>query len=111
MVTGVGGELGEALVHVGRAAAIVRLQAVNVGVAFGVVELPSLYIGGDLVDLLHILVAAHVGGKGGGQGIVGDQLQQVGVGRVAGDGEKLLQGIHQLHHGAKLNAVGRIGAA
>ena len=107
------GQLGPALVEVGRAAAKVGLQAKEVGI-------PG--VGGEhhvvlrqagaahLVGLLVVLVAPHIGAQGGGQGVEGQCLRQIPPLGFAGDGEQLLVGVHGLHHRAALAAPDGAGA-
>ena len=104
-----GGELGPALVHVGRAAAEVRLQSIKVGFrAVGRPHMVGIERALDLVDLLVVLVGPHLRAERRRQGVEGHPLQAVSEDRVAEDGEQDLQGIHELHDRAQLGALDRV---
>ncbi len=58
-----------------------------------------------MVGLLIILMRPHVRAECAGKGIVCHLLQPVTQGRIPENGEHVLDGVHALHHRAKLRAL------
>ncbi len=93
--------------QVGRAAAEVRFQAIEVGIrSVGHVNVFTFLGADDLVALLVILVRDHVFLERGRQGVESELLQPVAQAGVAGDGRQGLEGVHGFHHGAELGSLG-----
>ena len=91
--------------EVGGAAAEVRGEAEDVGL--GAVGGPGFAVQADfdLVGFLVVLVGPHVVGEGAGERVEGDLFEAVAEGRVAEDGEGLLEREHGLDDGAELGAL------
>ena len=104
-------ELGPALVHVGRAAAEVGLQPVEVRVrAIIHINVLTRLRADHLVALLIVLMRGHVFLERGGQGVERELLEPVAQAGVARDGGEELEGIHGFHHGAELGSLRRAAA-
>ena len=102
----VGDELGPALVHVGGAAAEVRLQAVEVRVR-PVADVDVLALGraDHLVALLVVLVGRHVFLERRRQGVEGELLQAVAQPWIAQDGGQDFERVHRLDDRAELGPL------
>ena len=93
--------------HVGGAAAEVRLQAVDIRVVAVVVPVSFVDAHADLVDLLHVLMRHHVGCQRAGQRVEGHLFQHVAqLGLARAHAQQRLGRVHQLVDRAALGALG-----